>query len=143
VKLFDQTLTLLGKALDVRLERQNVLAGNLANANTPGFVPKDLNFESALSGQAAAPTAVAAADPSGFIPLESAGISVAAAPAALSGAGSTVGGPSVSAGLDGNRVDLDRSMVALAENALQYSAAAKAANKKLAILRYVASDGNA
>ena len=34
-------------------------------------------------------------------------------------------------------------LVALGENALQYGAAARAASKKLAILRYVASDGNA
>jgi flagellar basal-body rod protein FlgB len=34
-------------------------------------------------------------------------------------------------------------MVALAQNGLQYSASAKAAGKKLAILRYVASDGAA
>jgi flagellar basal-body rod protein FlgB len=33
--------------------------------------------------------------------------------------------------------------VALSENALQYGAAAKAVSKKLAILRYVASDGTA
>jgi flagellar basal-body rod protein FlgB len=44
--------------------------------------------------------------------------------------------------LDGNMVDLDRTMAQLAENAMQYNAGAKAASKKLAMLRYVASDGN-
>jgi flagellar basal-body rod protein FlgB len=34
-------------------------------------------------------------------------------------------------------------MVAMAENALQYASSARAAGKKLAILRYVVSDGNA
>ncbi|MGD0839194.1 MAG: hypothetical protein ABSB49_21365, partial [Polyangia bacterium] len=38
--------------------------------------------------------------------------------------------------------DLDRTMVAMAENALQYAASARAAGVKLGILRYVASDGN-
>jgi hypothetical protein len=33
-------------------------------------------------------------------------------------------------------------MVALAENGMQYGASARAAGKKLAILRYVSSDGN-
>jgi flagellar basal-body rod protein FlgB len=47
------------------------------------------------------------------------------------------------AGLDGNQVDLDRTTAAIAENALQYGAAARAAGKKLAILRYAASDGQA
>ena len=44
-------------------------------------------------------------------------------------------------GLDGNGVDLDKTMVELSRNALLYGASAKAAGKKLAILRYVASDG--
>jgi flagellar basal-body rod protein FlgB len=45
--------------------------------------------------------------------------------------------------IDGNGVDLDRTMAVLAENGLQYAAGAKAAGKKLAILRYVVSDGAA
>jgi flagellar basal body rod protein FlgB len=50
--------------------------------------------------------------------------------------------PSSNASLDGNTVDLDRTMVAMAENALQYGASARAAGHKLAILKYVASDGS-
>jgi flagellar basal-body rod protein FlgB len=44
-------------------------------------------------------------------------------------------------GLDGNGVDLDRTMVELSRNALLYGASSRSAGKKLAILRYVASDG--
>ena len=44
-------------------------------------------------------------------------------------------------GLDGNGVDLDKTMVELARNSLLYGAAAKAVGKKLALLRYVATDG--
>ena len=51
-------------------------------------------------------------------------------------------GGGTSPSLDGNQVDLDRTMAGLAENSLQYGASAKAAGKKLAILRYVVSDGN-
>jgi flagellar basal-body rod protein FlgB len=62
----------------------------------------------------------------------------------LPGARSTVApGPGTAPGIDGNAVDADRTLVAIAENALQYGAAAKAVSKKLAILRYVASDGTA
>ena len=42
---------------------------------------------------------------------------------------------------DGNGVDMDRTMAGMAENALQYSASAKAAGKKLAILRYAVDGG--
>jgi len=48
-----------------------------------------------------------------------------------------------SPGLDGNSVDLDKASAAVAENSLQYGATAKAVAKKLAILRYAASDGQA
>lgn len=128
MKLFDATLNLLERSLDVRLERHNVLASNLANADTPGFKPLDVDFGAAMR-QAAAD--LAAADP--------------ADPAGPRSPTPTVAGrgPGAAAGLDGNTVDADRTLVALAENGLQYGAGSRAAGKKLAILRYVASDGNA
>jgi len=115
--IFDKTLTHLEQALDLRLERQGLLAGNVANAATPGYVPKDIDFRSALaqaeSANNAGPATAHATEQLGTAP-----------------------------GFDGNRVDLDRAMVALAQNALQYDASAKVVQKKLAILSYVASDGN-
>ncbi|HVP61451.1 MAG TPA: flagellar basal body rod protein FlgB [Myxococcaceae bacterium] len=123
MKLFDATLSTLEKALDVRLVRQNVLASNLANANTPGFQPQDVDFARSLEAVQAQSTAG-----EGSLPAEQAVV--------------TVPMPGASPGLDGNGVDADRTMVALAQNALQYGAAARAAGKKLAILRYVVTDGN-
>ena len=35
-------------ALQVRSVRADILAGNIANADTPGYVARDLNFDSAL-----------------------------------------------------------------------------------------------
>jgi len=139
MKLFDATLSTLERALDVRLARQSVLAGNVANADTPGFVPRELDFEQAMSA-ASAPLAspeAAQAPRHGDVPLASSR-GVSTAPERF-----VVDDPAAAPGLDGNAVDLDRTMGAIAENAIQYGAAAKAAAKKLAILRYVASDGNA
>lgn len=146
MKLFDTTLARLERSLDVRLVRHNVLAGNVANVDTPGYRPKDVDFATAMAtqpgqsadgqGGPAAPSAMVATDGrhmnvAGGIAAE---ISAAEVPL-MDGAGEA---PSI----DGNAVDLDRTMVALAENNLQYGASARAASKKLAILRYVASDGN-
>ena len=50
-------------------------------------------------------------------------------------------GAGITPSIDGNGVDVDRTMAGLAETALQYSAGAKAAQKKLGILRYVVSEG--
>lgn len=155
MKIFDKTLGNLERALDARLLKQNVLAGNIANANTPGFTPKDIDFEAAMASApresvaagarpaSAEAGAVGELGVSSFAPLPL----DAPRPALRSlGPGDASGSPLVQAagaapGLDGNAVDLDRTMVALAQNALQYSAAARAAGKKLALLRYVASDG--
>jgi flagellar basal-body rod protein FlgB len=144
MKLFDATLTTLERALDVRLTRQNVLAGNLANSDTPGFAPKDVDFAAAMSaadgpaGAAGSPT-VAVAARAGDLPLGASGAAASAADPARF----VTEVPGAGAGIDGNAVDVDRTLAAVAENAIQYGAAAKAASKKLAILRYVASDGAA
>ena len=39
MKIFDSTLKTLERSLDIRLVEQNVLAGNVANADTPGADP--------------------------------------------------------------------------------------------------------
>lgn len=36
------------KAVTVRTDRMEVLAGNLANANTPGYKARDINFQDAM-----------------------------------------------------------------------------------------------
>jgi flagellar basal-body rod protein FlgB len=142
MKLFDSTLTRLEHALDVRLERHNVLAGNLANVDTPGFTPKDVDFKAAMAE-------ASGGEPEAASGIESPVLRLATTdPAHMSlggGFGATdapvVNGQGEAPSIDGNRVDLDRTMAALAENSLQYGASAKAAGKKLAILRYVTSDG--
>ena len=118
MKIFDSTLQRLEHALDIRLTRHGTLSGNLANADTQGFTPVDVDFAASLLARE---EGSASASPPPMVVVQ----------AQTSGAG-----------LDGNAVDVDRTLAALAENGLQYSAAAKTAGKKLAILRYVASDGN-
>ena len=151
MRIFDPTLATLERALDVRLARHNVLASNVANADTPGFAPRDVDFAAAMREGARDPAVPVPREAMTFasaghlaetsssdIPLSAAGGAALASSAlpqiAASGSG---------AGLDGNAVDVDRALAAVAENAIQYGAAARAAQKKLAIMRYVASDGAA
>lgn len=49
---FDKALGIHQQALSLRSERAAVLANNLANADTPGFKAKDLDFKSILQGEA-------------------------------------------------------------------------------------------
>jgi len=135
MKIFDGTLDVLERSLDVRLARHNVLAGNLANADTPGFTPLDVDVEAAMKHAAAADGAAPGAR-AGDIPLSVAGSAGASGPTPIVRSQASSG-----AGLDGNGVDVDRTLAAVAENAIQYGAAARAVQKKLAILRYAATDG--
>jgi flagellar basal-body rod protein FlgB len=137
VKLFDTTLDRLQAALDVRLVRQNVLGGNLANADTPGFQARELDFDAAMRARIQSPTA--------SLPVSSgaheAHLSTGSSSHAPADPTDFVKIAAGEGGLDGNGVDLDRTMVELSRNALLYGASTRAAGKKLAILRYVASDG--
>jgi flagellar basal-body rod protein FlgB len=46
--LFEHHFAILEKALDLRLERQNVVMANIANVNTPGYKARKLMFEEDL-----------------------------------------------------------------------------------------------
>lgn len=143
MKLFDTTLTRLQQSLDVRLVEHNVLAGNIANSDTPGYRPKELDFSQAMAAaQQAAGTEMLASTDARHLGPNGEGPAGAGASRATFAATTLVhDGVGNSPSLDGNQVDLDRTMAGLAENSLQYGASARAAGKKLAILRYVVSDG--
>ncbi|TMH30607.1 MAG: flagellar basal body rod protein FlgB [Betaproteobacteria bacterium] len=42
------SLAFHGQALSLRAERQRLIASNIANADTPGYVARDMNFAQAL-----------------------------------------------------------------------------------------------
>jgi flagellar basal-body rod protein FlgB len=48
---FKNALGIHEQALNVRVKRAEVLANNLANADTPGFKARDLDFKAALNKQ--------------------------------------------------------------------------------------------
>jgi flagellar basal-body rod protein FlgB len=48
VNSFEKTIDLLHRSLDASLVRRDVIANNLANADTPNFKRSEVNFESEL-----------------------------------------------------------------------------------------------
>jgi flagellar basal-body rod protein FlgB len=46
--LFEQHLNITAKVMDLRLQRQNIVTGNIANVNTPGYKARRLEFENQL-----------------------------------------------------------------------------------------------
>ena len=47
-RLTGKTVTLLSKTLDYRSENHNVISGNMANIDTPGYRPRELVFDQTL-----------------------------------------------------------------------------------------------
>lgn len=46
--LFSMPINLTGKVMDMQLQRQNIIAGNIANVETPRYRPRELTFEKEL-----------------------------------------------------------------------------------------------
>jgi len=53
--LYGQNAALIGKVMDLRLERQNLVMANLANINIPGYKARTLEFEKELQQAVGSP----------------------------------------------------------------------------------------
>ena len=49
--IFDRDITLLERSLDFRSKRNNLLAGNVANIETPGYKAKDTETSRQAAGR--------------------------------------------------------------------------------------------
>ena len=115
-------LDLHANALIVRAERQRVIASNIANADTPGYAARDVNFKDAmaaatgasrLAGSANSPVAQSSTHPA-HIPIGN------SATGSL-GSGSTLAYAVQSQpAMDNNSVDLDRERANFVDNAVRY-----------------------
>lgn len=132
--LFGPTLQLLERGMGVALARQGVTSANVANLDTPGYVPRDVDFQAALEAARAEPSSLPRRTHAQHLgPAFSGDGSLRDVPVEES--------PDLPPGLDGNAVDLDTQMTRMAQSALTYQASARATSRKLALLRYVASEG--
>jgi flagellar basal-body rod protein FlgB len=116
--IFDKTMGLLQRSLDLRSARQRVITSNLANEETPGYRASELTFMDQLqSAQKGRLPIVMAATQSRHLGLHGPqGIQ------AVAGKLSEV--PAGDLPLDANSVNLELEMAKLSENAMQYNAAA-------------------
>lgn len=87
-----------GAALELRASRLGLLASNIANAATPGYKARDIDFGAALKAR------------------------LAGASQAQAEAGATLYRVPVMPSLDGNTVEMATEQTAFAENAVGYSA---------------------
>ncbi|MEK6788155.1 MAG: flagellar basal body rod protein FlgB [Pseudomonadota bacterium] len=133
---FDKALGIHEQALMLRAQRNSILATNIANADTPNYKARDIDFRAAMaSAQAGTANPVSLqATRSGHIGSESS--------AALSPLGAQLQyrlpqQPS----LDGNTVETHVEEAAYADNAVRYQASLQFLGSKFASLKSVISGG--
>jgi len=132
----DSYLGIHPQALTLEAQRNEMLAANLANVDTPDYKARDIDFKSALA--AAGSTAVSA-NPAGSATLAlapahstllrlSGGANAADGAVAPTGAGSSLDASALkyrvpmAPSLDGNTVDEQLEQSAFAENSVRYQA---------------------
>ncbi len=111
----DDALSFQSKALGLRAYRQQILAGNIANADTPNYKARDFDFSVALKDAVAGRS-------SGDLPLATTAPGHIQGTAGSSGATRLMYRTPAQDSVDGNTVDMDLERSAFSENALQYQA---------------------
>ncbi len=119
------TLDTMQSALTFHRERHTVLAGNIANLDTPGYKPLDLQRTTPTEATTLAVTA------DGHI-------------GGASGASSVVQAftdTNQMQGPDGNAVELERELSKIDANRARYATSSELVSRRIALLRYAAGDG--
>jgi flagellar basal-body rod protein FlgB len=114
------------KALVLRAERQRVLASNIANADTPGYIARDFNFKETL-GQMTQTRDSELSKAGRGLTLSSSTTThprhldlPAASNSTLSGTGALAYAAQSQPSVDGNSVDLDRERANFVDNSVRY-----------------------
>lgn len=131
-----QSFSVYSQALNLRAQRHQVLASNIANADTPNYKARDFSFEAAMRN------AVAGRVDAGSIELATtasghqSGFGGAAGPAKLQFRSET------QSAVDGNTVDMDVERAQISENAMQYQILTQLIGDKFKSMRSALSTNN-
>ena len=129
--IFDRLHYGLSNVLELRQKQHSLTAANIANADTPHYKAKYIRFDNLLREAVGTGETEMKRTHGGHV----------------SGLHGTTKDPSVFTidpapwVLDGNSVSLEREMVRLKENSLMFRSVTKGITKKIAMLRFAASNG--
>ena len=128
----DPVIGALNTAMNLRLLNQNVIASNIANADTPEYRAKEVDFEQAFRNALGAGDRLQleASHPEHKIPR----VSDPVHPEVVEQIGN-------SENLDGNNVDRGAEMAKMSQNEILYNASIEMLKKKLKSLEYAISEG--
>lgn len=121
------------RALGLRQARHEVLASNIANADTPNYKARDIDFASELKKAVDGAQGAGSSNAGGLALARTSGNHIAGEGRTWRGAGSAdllyriPDQPS----LDGNTVDMDRERTQFADNAVRYQAGLTILNSRI------------
>lgn len=123
--MFGKTINLLAKSVELRAKNHNLIAANLANAETPGYVPFGLAFEEELKQAAEGKKVggVSVTNPR-HIPLKGAASTLSDVQ------GKVIATPATSVGEDGNMVEMEGEVSRMTQNQLMFNATVQILSKK-------------
>ena len=132
--IFDSTSNLLVKSAQLRAEKAQVIAGNIANLDTPGYQAQKFEFSEALRR--------ASADSSGSLPMTATHAGHFRNRSSINAVRGKIT-PKVNSlgGLDDNSVNLDREMADQAINNSAYIRTMQMLKSKMSILKNAIVEG--
>jgi len=130
-RIFGNTFKMLGKSLDISARRHNLITGNIANMDTIGYKPKDLDFSRTLERimKEKEPEVLARTDEAHFSTNEQKKV--------------TMNG-SISEEVDIYHLDsvnIDTEMINIVENNIKYRSTTEMLLRKMGILKYSIDEG--
>lgn len=131
-RIYGRTHQMISKSLDISAKRNNLIAGNIANMDTIGYRPRDLDFQTALTRAMAGP------EPDYMDKTHETHLSSNYSRA-----------PYEVRGEDSEDVDIyhldsvniDREMMSLMENNIKYKSTTEMLLRKMTILNYAIDEG--
>ena len=127
-QILGKTFNTLEKSLNILNKRQTLISSNIANLDTPGYKPREINFREALDKAINNKTVgMFQTHPRHFDPINGYSGDVYVDP------------DQTSNGV--NCVDIDKEMTKLAENNLMYRTGVEVLLRKLAALKYAIIEG--
>lgn len=125
-----RSISLLEKALDASWLRNEVISDNIANVDTPNYKKKTVEFEKYLSEALEKSNFRGYRTHEKHIPIGEANLDTVPIRVSQDYSGNQMR-------LDGNNVDIDAEMSALAKNSIHYNALMNQVSKQMSMLKTV------
>ncbi|MEX2355553.1 MAG: flagellar basal body rod protein FlgB [Thermaerobacterales bacterium] len=132
--LVDRTQWAVERGIEALGQRHGLLADNIANVETPGFKRRDVSFRPLLAEYLGRQRHRVQVETTRLGHINGSGAAGGYQIKTWQDSGTTMRA-------DGNSVDIDREMAALARNGLEYQTLVTQASRRLAMLRTVITEG--